>query len=145
MKELQEIERNCLESLSKENRSSVLPSPLEGDEIFSAKILSRDLSPTDVSSRIYFRSIGQVPFDWEVQPGEPKCPPKSNAIPQLSPPPAFQSAQVLQGSPRKKVPTPSRNHRKLSRRQMRSWLFDLGSFSSLVAPSSLHLSKCFGN
>jgi hypothetical protein len=76
---------------------------------------------TYVSSRIYFQSNGQVPFDWEVQPGEPKSPPKSHAIPPLSPPPAFQSAQVLQDSPREKVPTPTRSHQKLSRRQMRSW------------------------
>ena len=123
---------------------SILPSPLEGNEI-STKILRQESALMGVSSRVYFQSFGRVPFDWEVQPGKPKSPPKSYEIPPLSPPPAFQSALVLHGSYRTKgLSTPSRSNRKLNRRQMRPWRCVLSSFSSSMTPLSLYLSKCFG-
>lgn len=57
-------------------------------------ILSRN-SSLGCSSRIYYyRSTGTqgIPFQWEMQPGTPKNPPpKEEALPPLSPPPAVLS------------------------------------------------------
>ncbi|KAM6552747.1 hypothetical protein CsatB_013509 [Cannabis sativa] len=55
--------------------------------------LSRN-SSVGCSSRIYYyRSTGTggIPFEWEMQPGTPKDPPKEEALPPLSPPPAVLS------------------------------------------------------
>ncbi|GKV47033.1 hypothetical protein SLEP1_g53974 [Rubroshorea leprosula] len=60
------------------------------DGFFSNKILSRNYS-AGYSSRIYYRSPEGVPFNWEMQPGTPKDPPKEDNLPPLSPPPAILS------------------------------------------------------
>ncbi|XP_058113744.1 uncharacterized protein LOC131256736 [Magnolia sinica] len=62
---------------------------LERDEIFFNRLLSREPS-MGFSSRIYYRvAAGNVPFEWEVQPGKPKVVPEIVLIPPLSPPPAM--------------------------------------------------------
>ena len=63
---------------------------LQGDENFR-KILSRN-SSVGCSSRIYYyRNAEGVPFNWEMQPGKSKEPPKDEVIPPISPPPAVLS------------------------------------------------------
>ncbi|PON75929.1 hypothetical protein PanWU01x14_038800 [Parasponia andersonii] len=67
-----------------------------GDFSFNVKndnILSRN-SSVGYSSRIYYyrtAGTGGIPFQWEMQPGTPKDPPKEEALPPLSPPPAVTS------------------------------------------------------
>lgn len=60
----------------------------------NSNILSRN-SSVGCSSRIYYNrsaGAGGIPFQWEMQPGTPKNPPpKEEAIPPLSPPPAVLS------------------------------------------------------
>lgn len=65
------------------------------DDFFSNRILFRNNS-VGCSSRIsyYCRSPEGVPFQWERQPGAPKHPPKQDAIPTLSPPPAILSMSL---------------------------------------------------
>ncbi|GLT97512.1 hypothetical protein SLE2022_150710 [Rubroshorea leprosula] len=63
---------------------------MKGDDFFSNRILSRN-SSVGRSSRIYYRSPEGVPFNWEMQPGTPKDPPKEDNLPTLSPPPAMLS------------------------------------------------------
>ncbi|XP_062079782.1 uncharacterized protein LOC133784455 [Humulus lupulus] len=66
----------------------------QDDHFFNMKNgLSRN-SSVGCSSRIYYcRSAGTggIPFDWEMEPGTPKDPPKEEALPPLSPPPAVLS------------------------------------------------------
>lgn len=63
---------------------------VQGDEFFH-KVISRD-STVGCSSRIYYyRNSEGVPFEWEMQPGTPKEPPKDEEIPPITPPPAVLS------------------------------------------------------
>ena len=63
---------------------------VQGDEFFH-KVISRD-STEGCSSRIYYyRNSEGVPFEWEMQPGTPKEPPKDEEIPPITPPPAVLS------------------------------------------------------
>ncbi|XP_015887184.3 uncharacterized protein LOC107421988 [Ziziphus jujuba] len=67
------------------------PSVLQGDQLFLNRIISRN-STVGCSSRVYYyRSSEGIPFEWEMQPGTPKDPPKEEALPPLSPPPAVIS------------------------------------------------------
>lgn len=66
-------------------------SVLQNDELFLNRIISRN-SSVGCSSRVYYyRSSEGVPFQWEMQPGTPKDPPKEEVLPPLSPPPAVIS------------------------------------------------------
>ncbi|KAM0967051.1 hypothetical protein ACFX1X_023051 [Malus domestica] len=67
---------------------------LGGDQefLFNRNLLRNSSSPLGCSSRVYYcRSTEGVPFDWEMQPGTPRNPPKEEAIPPISPPPAVLS------------------------------------------------------
>ncbi|KAI3440095.1 Auxin-responsive protein [Psidium guajava] len=67
-----------------------------GSVLISERVLSRN-SSAGYSSRVcYGRTPEGVPFEWEMQPGTPKNPPKEQDLPPLSPPPAV----VSQGLPR---------------------------------------------
>ncbi|XP_042380447.1 uncharacterized protein LOC121972897 [Zingiber officinale] len=52
------------------------------------------------SSRVYYRACGRVPFDWEIEPGQPKSPAVEETAPvlaltqPLSPPPAVWGPEV---------------------------------------------------
>lgn len=67
-------------------------SVFQADELFLNRIESRT-SSVGCSSRVYYyrSSEGGVPFEWEMQPGTPKEPPKEEVLPPLSPPPAVIS------------------------------------------------------
>ncbi|XP_050219740.1 uncharacterized protein LOC126670118 [Mercurialis annua] len=55
-------------------------------------MLSRNSSVCYSSRFFYCRNVAEgVPFQWEMQPGTPKDPPKSEILPPLSPPPAVVS------------------------------------------------------
>ncbi|KAJ6355433.1 hypothetical protein OIU77_005928 [Salix suchowensis] len=63
----------------------------QGDNFFSGRVISRN-SSAGCSSRIFYnRSAEGVPFQWEMQPGTPRDPPREEIIPALSPPPAMLS------------------------------------------------------
>ncbi|KAF2309454.1 hypothetical protein GH714_002692 [Hevea brasiliensis] len=67
-------------------------SVLHGDEFFFNRVISRNPSVGCSSRVFYYRSGAEgVPFQWEMQPGTPKDPPKEEIIPPLSPPPAVLS------------------------------------------------------
>ncbi|CAL1358507.1 unnamed protein product [Linum trigynum] len=77
-------------------------SVLQADETFYNRVISRDSTSSSSaaarcpSSRVfYYRSAAEgVPFNWETQPGTPKNPPKEEAIPPISPPPAVLSLSL---------------------------------------------------
>ncbi|KDP36393.1 hypothetical protein JCGZ_08662 [Jatropha curcas] len=64
---------------------------LQGNEFFFNKVISRNSSVGCSSGVFYYRSAEGVPFQWEMQPGTPKNPPKEEILPPLSPPPAMLS------------------------------------------------------
>ncbi|CAK9319817.1 unnamed protein product [Citrullus colocynthis] len=64
------------------------------DKFFS-KILSRESSRANYSSRIYYGGLsGAVPFVWESQPGTPIHRFSDNLTPPLTPPPSYFSDSV---------------------------------------------------
>ncbi|XP_021810079.1 uncharacterized protein LOC110753477 [Prunus avium] len=78
-------------------------------ELLFNRNLSRNPS-VGCSSRIYYcRSSEGVPFNWEMQPGTPRNPPKEEAIPPISPPPAALSLGLpkpyMDQQPNKRPPT----------------------------------------
>lgn len=60
---------------------------------FNENTLSRYSSAGACSSRVYYyrNATEGIPFQWEMQPGMAKDPPREEAIPPLSPPPAILS------------------------------------------------------
>ncbi|KAJ3696480.1 hypothetical protein LUZ61_000185 [Rhynchospora tenuis] len=54
------------------------------------------------SSRGYYRAQGQVPFEWESEPGKPKNPADVDWVPPPSPSPAMQSAQLTRQQKKQK-------------------------------------------
>ncbi|KAG9455181.1 hypothetical protein H6P81_008085 [Aristolochia fimbriata] len=74
------------------------------DEKFYSRLISRETSAANNSCRVYYGvAAGAVPFVWESQPGTPKNPISSSAIPPLTPPPSYLF------KPKKKNPT-KRHH-----------------------------------
>ncbi|XVF30714.1 hypothetical protein REPUB_Repub16aG0082200 [Reevesia pubescens] len=66
-------------------------SALQVNEVFLRKILTRNNSSLDNSIDIpYRRSVGEVPFQWELQPGTPRhhFVPRKEIVPPVIPPPA---------------------------------------------------------
>lgn len=63
------------------------------DDKFLSKLMSKDSSVANSSSRIYYRSdlSSSIPFTWETRPGTPKHPINDNTIPPLTPPPSYLS------------------------------------------------------
>ncbi|XP_068667683.1 pectinesterase inhibitor 10-like [Aristolochia californica] len=60
------------------------------DEKFYSRLLSRQTSAANNSCRVYYGvAPGAVPFLWESQPGTPKNPISSTALPPLTPPPSY--------------------------------------------------------
>lgn len=77
------------ESSNVEERTEV--SALHVNKVFLHKILTRDNSSLDNSLGIpYRRSVGEVPFRWESQPGTPKhhLVPRKEIAPPVTLPPA---------------------------------------------------------
>ncbi|KAI4335415.1 hypothetical protein L6164_014060 [Bauhinia variegata] len=58
---------------------------------FLDKVLARNSSVGCSSGVCYYRSGEGIPFQWEMQPGIAKEPPKEQMLPPLSPPPAVLS------------------------------------------------------
>ncbi|XP_038882810.1 uncharacterized protein LOC120073955 [Benincasa hispida] len=66
----------------------------QNDKFFS-KILSRESSRANYSSRIYYGGLaGAVPFVWESQPGTPIHRFSDDLTPTLTPPPSYFSDSV---------------------------------------------------
>ncbi|XP_022743817.1 uncharacterized protein LOC111294678 [Durio zibethinus] len=68
-------------------------SALQVNELFLRKILARNNSFMDNSVDVpYQRSVGEIPFEWESQPGTPRhhhlIPRKEIIVPPIRPPPA---------------------------------------------------------
>ncbi|XP_068640978.1 uncharacterized protein [Aristolochia californica] len=60
------------------------------DDKFYGRLLSRETSAANNSCRVYYGvAAGAVPFMWESQPGTPKNPISSSALPPLTPPPSY--------------------------------------------------------
>ncbi|KAH7544665.1 uncharacterized protein LOC125419156 [Ziziphus jujuba] len=71
--------------------SEKIISVFQANEFFVKKILSRNSSVGQQSSRYHCRRPGVVPFKWELRPGKPKDPPAKEYIPVIGPPPAILS------------------------------------------------------
>lgn len=84
--------------------SEKIISVFQANELFVKKILSRNSSVGQQSSRYHCRMPGEVPFKWELRPGKPKVPPAKEYIPVIGPPPAILS-QTLS---RPHVPSPAK-------------------------------------
>ncbi|XP_038975201.1 uncharacterized protein LOC120106293 [Phoenix dactylifera] len=134
-------------SPAEEDSSAVPFSPLHGDERFYARLTSRDSAPIGLSSGVYRRACGRVPFDWETRPGTPKRPTEGEAIPPLSPPPMLQGAQLARRSCRAEATsTPLRfriwnavtSHGSKNRRQKkaRECMSSRGYWSTTMASNS---------
>ncbi|RWW52668.1 hypothetical protein BHE74_00040896 [Ensete ventricosum] len=92
---------------------------MQGSEVFCHRPSSGDSTRSvGRSSMVYYRACGQVPFEWEIEPGQPKNPAESVPLPPLSPPPAMQSARLAPWS-RLDHPTPSAKTMR-SKRQRRA-------------------------
>ncbi|XP_030544219.1 uncharacterized protein LOC115750802 [Rhodamnia argentea] len=80
-----------------------------GSVPISARVLSRNSSAGYSSQVFYGRMPEGVPFEWEMQPGTPKNPPKEQDLPPLSPPPAVVSLGLprpcIGGEDRPREPT----------------------------------------
>ncbi|KAF8035165.1 hypothetical protein BT93_C1256 [Corymbia citriodora subsp. variegata] len=98
-------------------RDQAAGSVLQGDKAFSERVLSRN-SSVGHSFRFYYdRRPEGVPFQWEMQPGTPKNPPKEHDLPPLSPPPAVVSS----GLPRPCVGCEDRTRERTSWSKLKFW------------------------
>ncbi|XP_050120184.1 uncharacterized protein LOC126597429 [Malus sylvestris] len=93
-------------------------SALGGDQefLFNRNLSRNSSSSLGCSSRVYYcRSTEGVPFNWEMQPGTPRNPPKEEVIPPISPPPAVLSLGLpkpcIDQHPRSNKPPTSPLHR----------------------------------
>ncbi|OWM87015.1 uncharacterized protein LOC116189123 [Punica granatum] len=105
-------------------KSSVLYGDKKNDLFFN-KIISR-ASSMGCSSRgnYYYRSHEGVPFEWEMEPGTPKDPPRAAApLPPLSPPPAVLSLSL---------PKPCMEDRDQPRKEFPSSLMRLDAWKKLI-------------
>ncbi|CAH8376216.1 unnamed protein product [Eruca vesicaria subsp. sativa] len=71
----------------------------------SLKMVVRDNSQVNSSSRIYYYGGASVPFLWETRPGTPKHPlfSESFRLPPLTPPPSYYSSSSSSSSSENKV------------------------------------------
>lgn len=90
---------------------------MQDSEVFCDRLSSGDSARSvGRSSRVYYRACGQVPFEWEIEPGQPKKPAESVPLPPLSPPPAMQSARLARWSRLDQPSAPAK-----TRRSKRRW------------------------
>lgn len=77
-------------------------SVLRGEGSYFRMILSREPSVGSSSSNgLMYSNTVTIPFDWEMQPGKPRTPPRdAESVPPISPPPLFGAGLV----PRPKTP-----------------------------------------
>ncbi|CAH2058615.1 unnamed protein product [Thlaspi arvense] len=73
----------------------------------SSKVIVKESSQVNSSSRIYYYGGASVPFLWETQPGTPKHSlfSESFRLPPLTPPPSFYSSSSSSGNKLSKVRT----------------------------------------
>ncbi|KAK8971181.1 hypothetical protein KSP40_PGU010723 [Platanthera guangdongensis] len=67
------------------------PLQISNDDKFFTRILSKEISASTPSFRIYYgvSAAGAVPFHWESQPGTPKHATSATTLPPLTPPPSY--------------------------------------------------------
>ncbi|OWM84339.1 hypothetical protein CDL15_Pgr027108 [Punica granatum] len=96
-------------------------SVLRGEGSYFRKIISRDPSVGSTSSNgfLYF-SPGNVPFNWEMQPGMSKTPPKNaESVPSIDPPPFLSNMELLPGP---KIPEASKGSGPLGWSRVKFWV-----------------------
>ncbi|KDP21679.1 hypothetical protein JCGZ_03350 [Jatropha curcas] len=65
---------------------------IKQDDKFFTRIMSKEISIANSSSRVYYRDVSSaIPFDWESRPGTPKHTFSDTSIPPLTPPPSYYS------------------------------------------------------
>ncbi|KAG7569912.1 hypothetical protein ISN45_Aa04g025760 [Arabidopsis thaliana x Arabidopsis arenosa] len=109
----------------------------------SSKIIVKESSQVNSSSRIYYYGGASVPFLWETQPGTPKHSlfSESFRVPPLTPPPSYYSSSPSSGNKLSKARTKQTRFVKtlLSRHVSRpsfSWSSTSSSSSSSYSSSS---------
>ncbi|KAI5679794.1 hypothetical protein M9H77_01021 [Catharanthus roseus] len=78
---------------TKITNSSIKPIKTKSEEIYAARLLSREMSLNNSSSEVYYggNSVA-IPFRWESQPGTPKVKFPEKPLPPLTPPPSYLSS-----------------------------------------------------
>lgn len=111
--------------------------------VISSKIIVKESSQVNSSSRIYYYGGASVPFLWETQPGTPKHSlfSESFRVPPLTPPPSYYSSSSSSGNHMSKARTKQTRFVKtlLSRHVSRpsfSWSSTSSSSSSSYSSSS---------
>ncbi|KAI9156276.1 hypothetical protein LWI28_003542 [Acer negundo] len=65
---------------------------IKQNEKFFSRVMSKETSMANCSSRVYYRGdSGSVPFMWESRPGTPKYTFNDTTPPPLTPPPSYLS------------------------------------------------------
>nr|KYP75815.1 hypothetical protein KK1_020022 [Cajanus cajan] len=74
-----------------ENESSKMSFRITKDDRFFSRLLAKERSSLNSSSRIFYygETSVAVPFTWEAQPGTPKHPLSETSLPPLTPPPSY--------------------------------------------------------
>jgi Protein of unknown function (DUF688) len=67
------------------------PLHIKKENKFFARLLSKEISLSTPSFRIYGAAPTSVPFVWESQPGTPKVADSASSIPPITPPPSYQA------------------------------------------------------
>ncbi|KAJ3684184.1 hypothetical protein LUZ61_013348 [Rhynchospora tenuis] len=67
------------------------PLHIKKENKFFARLLSKEISLSTPSFRIYGAAPTSVPFVWESQPGTPKIADSASLIPPITPPPSFRA------------------------------------------------------
>ncbi|KAK7387496.1 hypothetical protein VNO78_28348 [Psophocarpus tetragonolobus] len=76
------------------NHSSKMSFRISKDDRFFSRLLAKENSTPNSSSRIFYygETSVAVPFTWEAQPGTPKHPLSRTSLPPLTPPPSYFSS-----------------------------------------------------
>ncbi|KAF3327388.1 hypothetical protein FCM35_KLT07506 [Carex littledalei] len=67
------------------------PLHIKKENKFFARLLSKEISLSTPSFRIYGVAPTSVPFVWESEPGTPKVADSATSIPPITPPPSYQA------------------------------------------------------
>jgi Protein of unknown function (DUF688) len=67
------------------------PLHIKTENKFFARLLSKEISLSTPSFRIYGAAPTSVPFIWESQPGTPKIADSALSLPPITPPPSYQT------------------------------------------------------
>lgn len=66
------------------------PLHIKKENKFFARLLSKEISLSTPSFRIYGATRSSVPFVWESEPGMPKVADSHASVPPITPPPSYQ-------------------------------------------------------